>query len=833
MKKMKEILNKNKTFIIPLGVILTIFLLYITFNHDSIFIFSGDSFETMYQFYIGGYEKVHSGGLLSFDFTMGLGANPLYNSFYFLFSPFFYLTCLLPKSLIDESFLWMTIIKLAILYGTSVLWLNKISNNRLYIVCGSLLFTLSGWVFFYSHYVFFLDHLFVLPLLLYFTEKYINDKRWIGLVLTVSYLSIVNYYFAYLFLPFVCLYGLYRALVKSWPIKQIAIEGLKFVGYILLGIGLGALIFIPNIIVILTNPRFGVEKDLSVMSKYELFKLVTSFFMPVTSRLDANLFISDQWTRFVGWGNGVSLYMGAFTIYITTYFLFIKRNKEKLLLMGLMFIAILIFMLPIFSYILQGTMDTRWYFYFSVIFLMMMKLVFDEFRTNYSRKKIVMTLIVTISMITLLLCLSYVFKLNEFNKLKELFFIEIVVVLLLIVYASLLFFRKKDIIVIVVVADILFSGYVFIKHNEPLDSTYFIDSYTDAGELKALEDGSFYRINQDGYAYWPSNNTFAKNINGLTFYNSIYNFEMDAYLNRFKSTWSMPSRGGQDIAQTLLGVKYWVTKTHTHEPPYGYYLISQNEQQSIYQNSNHLELGFGYSQTINSSVLKNLDYFTQDLIMQKYLVTETSLNTNYNIEDTYELIGNFKSNEEIAIIDSIWDATLIFNNINRNDVTVELYYNGAFIKSYSFYDQPYFTIPLHENYFIGEIKIINNSNHEMEFDYYHMNPKYFDQLYNERKEISFKNTTESLNYISGEINLANSMTIYTSIPYDLGWDLYVDGHKQDYQKVHMGFIGFELNEGFHEVEFKYKLSNVSLGFSISMISLAGFVLLFYMKRGKQ
>ena len=61
--------------------------------------------------------------------------------------------------------------------------------------------------------------------------------------------------------------------------------------------------------------------------------------------------------------------------------------------------------------------------------------------------------------------------------------------------------------------------------------------------------------------------------------------------------------------------------------------------------------------------------------------------------------------------------------------------------------------------------------------------------------------------------------MFTSIPYDEGWKLKVDGEKKNYIKVLNGFIAVELEEGQHIIEFKYTPPGFKCGIIISLISL--------------
>ena len=75
--------------------------------------------------------------------------------------------------------------------------------------------------------------------------------------------------------------------------------------------------------------------------------------------------------------------------------------------------------------------------------------------------------------------------------------------------------------------------------------------------------------------------------------------------------------------------------------------------------------------------------------------------------------------------------------------------------------------------------------------------------------------------------------MYTSIPYDEGWEITVDGEKIEPEKIANAFIGIPLSEGEHRIEMKY----CPEGFVIGLILTCGagilFVLLYIIEKGKR
>ena len=68
--------------------------------------------------------------------------------------------------------------------------------------------------------------------------------------------------------------------------------------------------------------------------------------------------------------------------------------------------------------------------------------------------------------------------------------------------------------------------------------------------------------------------------------------------------------------------------------------------------------------------------------------------------------------------------------------------------------------------------------------------------------------------------------MFTSIAYDEGWNIYVDGKKVDLYEANSALISFYVEgAGTHTIEMKYMPATVALGITVSLISLAVFALL--------
>ena len=107
----------------------------------------------------------------------------------------------------------------------------------------------------------------------------------------------------------------------------------------------------------------------------------------------------------------------------------------------------------------------------------------------------------------------------------------------------------------------------------------------------------------------------------------------------------------------------------------------------------------------------------------------------------------------------------------------------------------------------------------------------FQEVYKNLSSNIIENTVYEDGYVKGNIEVTADKTLmYTSIPYDEGWSLKVDGEDYDYFKILDGLIGVKLQPGEHKIEFKYKLPGLRLGIGISIFSLGILILAFKNKK---
>lgn len=842
---MIKFIKKYYPFIL-IVIVLLLSHLKTLIDNNGIMVFFGDSYEQQLQFYLGGWERLRNFDFSLWDWSLGYGANYFSHVFYFATSPFFLITLFFDKVMIPYLFIILNLIKLFLIFNFTYLWLGKLSKDKVSITIGSIILTFSGWVIFFYHYNHFLDSFLLYPLILYGVEEYLQNSKINTYTISLALLGIVNYYFLYMFVLFIFLYTSFRyfSLNKLFDFNHFIKSFLTVFSYSSIGIGLSAFILVPSIINILGAPRIQsieVSNFFSVISPLESFRYISTIFSPVIHRFEPTPYISIYSDPGIGWSGGVSLYSSIIFPFTFSQLFFLKDKREKNLLISFYFILLVLGVFT-FSYkLLQGSLDVRWFYMFILLNIYTIVRVLSELCSQFS-KRILISILIISSINIIIFFISYYN--NLYISSANLKFSILILILNLGFNLSIPFLFKsinfKKLILLIVILESIITFQLPIWQDPPIKNEELIEFLEPSYNQKAIDylnhkDKGFYRIIYDNYEYTSQNDPFSRYYRGTSFYESIYNYEQELFLNRFKSTWSMPVNYGRTNTNFITSVKYYITEKGNHLPPYGFEYLTTVDNQEIYVNRFFVELGFALDDTLSSEIFINLSYINQDRLFLNYIITEDSKNTEFEYLDKLVQYGEWVYTDRFYLeLDSSKNDTLVYiENIDIPSFSINYIKNGEFFKEELFWQYQYFSIFLDKDESFNALEIYKDNIYSSPNGYniyVSNNLDYYNKWYEEIKSNSFYNVIVDKDYIKGNIDLINKKILATSIPFDKGWSVFIDGKKVNYEKVNLGFIGFEIDKGEHLVEFHYFPRGLILGIIISILSLLIFILLFYNSR---
>jgi len=839
IKHFFKFLDLKNTYPIYIFIGIILFsILYFAFTNDSLLIYYGDSYEQQLAFYIGGWEKFHSFDFSLWDWSLGLGSNYLSTVFYYATSPFFFISLLLPKAWIPQSILYLNALKLFILMLGSYLWLKEVTSHQLSSTLGAIILALSGWVSFFFHYNHFLDAFIFYPFLLFLIDGYIKNKRFKLMVFTLGALGIVNFYFLYMFIPFSILYFTLRlTLLHKLNFKAYVIEILKFLGIGLIGIGVSGIILLPSMYIVLNAPRLKTLAQINwfqTISIYDTFRYISSIFSPVMERFDPSYYLSVDQYQGLGWAGGVSLYTSfLFPMMLILNFIDAFRNKKFHVLT---MYSILLFMSSflIFYKLLQGSLDVRWYFMFTFINVyILVTTLHQHITTSFKQRDILVSIFIPLLAVIGLLCISLYKKwYGDEGHLQLLLSVSLYASLFITFYGFLIYFRKFKTLTFLIILEVIISFSIPLLIDGPMTaSEYKLIDLTKNSTIDYLQstDKGFYRILNDTSIYSTPNDPKAKYYRGLSFYASLYNFEQEDYLSRLKGDWLMPVNFGRTYTYLLLNVKYYISTDNNHPAPFGFVFLEQYGADTIFINRYFYDLGYASTQTFNQDAFKRLSFLNQDRLLMDHVITESSINTMPKYFNQLNTIASWTDPINLTIQDfpitpfNIYVETFDIPVVRINTYSNQSVLNSKLLTSSYYWQYNYCGQYISNTSTLSAIEIQPKNLYQSESKiniYLETDLDAYDVWYEQLKSNSFTNVSIKNDQISADILVTESNSwISTSIPYDIGWKVIVDGKEIVFEKVNLGFIGFQLEEGFHQIQFTYLSPYLKEGILLTLFSI--------------
>lgn len=256
---------------------------------------------------------------------------------------------------------------------------------------------------------------------------------------------------------------------------------------------------------------------------------------------------------------------------------------------------------------------------------------------------------------------------------------------------------------------------------------------------------------------------------------------------------------------------------------------------NLYSNANTTYL-------LTAMTYNNVIKLSYNLGCTTYQNTSMTCNKNnkitqmfFNEKNDYYLEKIFSVNKDILNIsldeyntknshEYLVEATTGIKNIyNKEVLKVELIDNKKLFKT----DHNYYLIDyVSDDYVVNYPQTYNEFYIEddsiKEVNIYTLNEDKLKEIYNKLSKNQIEYEYYSDSYIKGTINVDENQVIYTSIPYDISWEIKIDDKIVTPTTVLDSLIAIEVEPGNHKIELTYK-TNYTLPMIISISSILVFI----------
>ena len=790
---------------------------------------------------------IRNGELCRYSWSQCLGMN---QSYYFAYcgmiNPFMLLFLLFPNA--DPNLL--VFISIVIKTGLSALAFQLFSNRALkiksfYSIIFSIFYALCSFQLAYNITNFlWMDALYVLPIVFLSIYYLARKGNPIPLCISYTYIFCVQFYMGYMIgiASFVFFIG------SIWLLKRnikTVLYIIRFVEAVLVAIMISAFVWAPAAY----NVLFQYPDDVSVFSKLSINILsLYAQFMFSNNPMSGDVL--------------PSLYCGSISVILApAYFFFSKDDVREKILYGIIlgFMLLACVFLPFYEVMHAFDFPDYWFFRFAFIlsfFFCIIALKAADSLKNIPNRYFA---ILYFANLVIFFVDAYFFRDRyrkwEYFSLAAAFMLVWAIALLTYKYAQK---RKLDLIkkcifmgcILLTCIECLCNGYTwrFCKEKAVPGSTY--DTFENWQKKQQViknylqNDDSIFRVdyidanyNSDAYVgyYNLSDYGTAENMN-------VRNVLSD--LGFATSPRIIVPLGATYITDMLLGVKYRIITNRSYLDDTHYYENIEFEEVPY-----HLNLGYMVNDSINTvSFSKDAFYNNNELIrkatgISEDVYDEISLtlfleNNGVNIEHgekgyifyddlssnypTIEMIAKSDekvNNERILYAYFMNDKSVISSDsmriIGANEELIQ--YGGALSSSYIK------EMDRLDGY--SKIDIFANGCIEQyvsDIRFAYLNEDILEKAYSILSKNQMEITEFRKGFVKGFVNVSeNNKILFTSIPYEKGWALYIDGEKKDIMPlVEDTFIGIKFDKpGKYDIELKYTTIWLREGIIVSLIGV--------------
>lgn len=802
------------------------------------------------------YDILHGGNPL-YTFEVGLGANYLSLFGYYLASPFNVFLLLFPERLLAQGILFITLLKNALSGALFALCVQQIFGKRgLHIPIVSVMYSLMMYLIAYSWNLMWLDVVMIMPLVVYGFERLMHTGKFLTYVLSLAYALYANYYIGFMLCIFLVLYYLAYCVRSRRTGKQLGVSFARFAGFSVLSAGLVAVLLIPVYFALQNTSAAGADLP-DITNTLDIFELLGRHLADTSPTVRA--------------GNLPNIYCGVLTAVCVPLFAVNKGIKPRrraayMALWLVVFFSFLVNWTDLAWHGLHSPNDLPYRFSFVYSFLLLLMACETLINLKHIETRHVF--------LTFAGAVAYLMLEEHFGDEAYGFSTVYINLAILAVYTVVLVLSSRKllrqrvayaVLLLAVTAEMaLGGGNTFIKLNAneyfTRHSDYVDNETTEAiraaigqaqklGDIEA--DGDFYRLE-----FLPRRtcvDTALFHYRGLTSFSSSNYYDTTRLLGglgyAINGVNSHLYKSFQPFTDSLLGIRYVILGKDQTVPASLKFVKTVTvgvTSYSIYENPDALGIGYLVDEDIKDYDYTRYDpFYSQNDLFSSLTGSYASLFSMYPIESSDPSVGITTGTQSgFRIYTDESNGTAYFSATITESAPIFLYADCSAANSLTVkLGNQSWTVTPHEPYIINaglveagtvaELTVVSETGCSGNFYVAKLNTDTYsagmatlaaDQLVIDKLGDS---------HLSGTVTASRDGVLMTSIPYDSGWSVIVDGAEVEVFSVADGFLGVDLTTGTHTVTLTYRPKGLLVGMIVSTVSLIALVVLLIVLRAKK
>jgi uncharacterized membrane protein YfhO len=728
----------------------------------------GDSVNWDYPIFSHFSDYLRFQGIPSWSFYCGMGQDLFYLVGFLILEPITWL----PRDLIAPAVVFQHLAKVLLAGLFFFRFLQLRGLNLLSSILGSLLLCFSGYMCMATGWYLLADEVVCFTGILVAIESSLQGGRWLGLALAVALIGLIDAYHLYLCALFLLLYVPVRLFGHyGWQPRTLLVVALRLALVAVLGVGLGAVVTLPNLYALLDSPRgLGSASLVGTLCSFPILGLESSLhYATAILRFFGNDILGTA-EAFRGWHNYLEAplpYCGLLCLIILPQVFVQTTRRHQLIYAAFLTGVLLVTLFPWLRYLFwlfQGNYY-RTVSLFSILgIIFLSSIAFSRYLSGDYLNIWVLGATTTLVIGTLYL------PFDDFRNLIDPVRKSHVTILVL-SYAGLLAAGKilkrplwaGYIIGLVVVTELVVLDHITVSNRQTItkqelkERVGYNDATVDAiRDIKAGDNTSFYRITKTrgsgpavkvsmndslifGYYGTPSYSSF----NNLNYINFLITVGLIAPNWEEATRWSI-GLIDDPVLSLFAGEKYVLTEDPAPYQAMPYYeFLKRYEPDYLFRNSLYLPLGLAFSSSVSEDLFARLSSAEKSQALLRVVVVANSEEANKLGLTTMTLP---ELEEEIT-------------NSFLNDVVTA------------------------------------------------------------RRNDALALTAFTQTRIEGKVALKQKAVLVIQTPFDQGWHAFQDGKIAPVVKVDGGLLGMGLDAGQHNIELRYRTPFLGLGLAVTLCSI--------------
>lgn len=821
-----------------------------------------------------------------YSFCRALGGEFMGIYAYYVASPFSYLVALFPQERILDALLIIFLLKTGITGFNFGFYLHRTSKkiNKLSIITFSILYSLTTYAVIHQHNSMWIDAMMWLPLLTLSIEELIKNFKYKRFVILLALTMMSNFYIGYMVCIYVAAYFFYYYFSRNekWlnnPHKEphhFRRSFLRIAGASALGIGISMVVVATAYYSLQFGKNTFSTPNFTPSLRFDFMDFLTKF---LPGSYDT---VRPEGLPFV--------YCGVITLLLLPVYFLSKKfsSREKALSAAFIMFFVMSFFISTFDLIWHGFQKPNWlnYRYSFMLCFFLIVLAYRGYEEIQHAKT--GTIVTAGSLWLLFICVAQKFEFHSYveridgtiqfdqplKDIETVWFSAICFIAFMIILCMAIKSRSKQtislIVCIFVCLEVFCNGICSCVEfgDDVIYSSYssyndFISAIRPVTDELLEEDTGFYRFEKNAHRKYCDN--MALRIRGLTNSTSTLNRSTITFLHQLgyasKSHWSK-YLGGTPVNDSLLGIKYVLaneknSQTLYYENAGGSVTTYGNTEYTYYRNPYALSIAYGASDAL-------LDFDLSDgynpfirlnglygAILGDDEAPEIFKAISFGSDgiettncDVSTIAGHYKYAPQSSSTDCIVsytitaaeDGEIFFYLPSEYPREVSIRVNGKKPSdSDTFYGGESDRIVSLGTFEKGDTVKLSmtlkgdvlyvKQNVDM---FYYIDMDVFEGAISRIAETQMTVSdgwTDS--YLPGTLTTTqDSQLIMTTLAYDSGWKVTVDGKRVDTVEALDGVVAFTVDTaGEHEIVMKYRPTALTLGLTITVLSIILFALI--------